>query len=95
MINFITIINIDTPTWPLPQIQMFQMSDIYKLFSYFYRNSDTENNFCLFKTDAVDLRRLLFEKVVCLITERKGAKFSYKSKLIYQNHGITSYHPLA
>ena len=23
MINFITIINIDTPTWPLPQIQMY------------------------------------------------------------------------
>jgi hypothetical protein len=43
------------------------MSDIYILFLYIYRNSDTENNFSLFKTDAVDLRRLLCEKVVCLI----------------------------
>ena len=30
-----------------------------KLFLYFYRNSDTENNSNLFKTYAVDLRRLL------------------------------------
>jgi hypothetical protein len=41
------------------------------LFLYIYRNSDTENNFSLFKTDAVDLRRLLCEQVVCLITEKK------------------------
>jgi hypothetical protein len=44
---------------------------IYKLFLYFYRNSDTENNSSLFKTYAVDLRRLLCEQVVCLITEKK------------------------
>jgi hypothetical protein len=49
------------------------MSDIYILFLYIYRNSDAENNFSLFKTDAVDLRRLLCEKVVCQITEKKGA----------------------
>ena len=29
-------------------------SDIYKLFLYFYRNSDTENNSSLFKTYAVN-----------------------------------------
>jgi hypothetical protein len=29
---------------------------IYKLFLYFYRNSDTENNSSLFKIYAVDLR---------------------------------------
>ena len=32
---------------------------IYKLFLLFCRNSDTENNSRLFKTYAVDLRRLL------------------------------------
>jgi hypothetical protein len=32
---------------------------IYKLFLYFFRNSDTENNSSLFKTYAVDFRRLL------------------------------------
>ena len=33
------------------------MSDIHKLFLYFYRNSDIENNSSLFKTYAVDLSK--------------------------------------
>ena len=55
------------------KISSFKSLDIYKLFLYFYRNSDTENNSSLFKTYAVDLRRLLCEKVVCLITGKKIA----------------------
>ena len=58
-------------------LSLFQKSDIYKLFLYFYRNSDTENNSSLFKTYAVDLMWLLCEQVVCLITEKKGAYWSF------------------
>ena len=63
------------------------MSDIYILFLYFYINSDTENNFSLFKTDAVDLRRLLCEKVVCLITEKKEHtdNFPFSYIFLYKN----------
>ena len=53
------------------QIYIKISPDIYKLFLYFDRNSDTENNSSLFKTYAVDLRRLLCEQVVCLITGKK------------------------
>ena len=56
---------------------------IYKLFLYFYRNSDTENNSSLFKTDAVDLRRLLCEQVVCLITEKKEHTDYFPFSYIY------------
>jgi hypothetical protein len=54
---------------------------------YIYRNSDTENNFSLFKTDAVDLRRLLCEKVVCLITEKKEHtdNFPFSYIFLYKN----------
>jgi hypothetical protein len=45
-------------------------SNIYKLFLYLYRNSDTEK-IPVFKTYAVDLRLLLCEKVVCLITGKR------------------------
>ena len=50
-----------------------KISPFKSLIYIFYRNSDTEHNSSLFKTDAVDLRRLLCEQVVCLITEKKGA----------------------
>jgi hypothetical protein len=55
------------------KISTFKSLMIYKLFLYFYRNSDTG----LFKTYAVDLKRLLCEQVVCLITEKKGAYWSF------------------
>ena len=41
------------------KISSFKSLIYIKLFLYFYRNSDTENNSSLFKTYAVDLRRLL------------------------------------
>ena len=46
------------------------MSDIHKLFLYFYRNSDIENNSSLFKAYAVDLRRLLYVSK-WYVTEKK------------------------
>ena len=64
---------IDEYTQLYIKISSFKSLIYIKLFLYFYRNSDTENNSSLFKTYAVDLRRLLFEQVVCLITEKKGA----------------------
>ena len=73
-VGSLTITNI--PKYTL-KFRLSKVIYIYKLFLYFYRNSDTENNSSLFKTYAVDLRRLLCEQVVCLITEKKGAYWSF------------------
>ena len=53
------------------KISSFKSLIYINYFYIFNRNSDTENNSSLFKTFAVDLRRLLCEQVVCLITEKK------------------------
>jgi hypothetical protein len=73
----------------------FRLSKVWhKLFWYFYRNSDTENNSSLFKTYAVDLRWLLCEQVVCLIIEKKGAYWSLvRDSSVVRRHYILLLEP--
>jgi hypothetical protein len=63
-------------SWIYPNIHLnfsFQKSDIYKLFFIFLQKFWYWKHSSLFKTYAVDLRRLLCqcEQVVCLITGKK------------------------